>query len=680
MNDGLYLNDTWVAEVAPVLNFQVNDLTKPDKLSANYALTFQLPDTLLLRDLLENAEQVDAGGRYPYENPSAQLYEEGELIFSGFAKLKSFSAGWKVDLIQATKDLFEALGNKSLRDLDLSRFDHPWNLSTISSLAGATVGAVYPVIDYGSFDGKAFAADSIFPAVYVHTLIRQMLLETGYHASGGWLDEDLIKRLALPFVDDEPKSRDGQWVEDRSARVTVGPRTTPENPPYYTNKEIDFNPVSYTVDNEIEHGWTDGKQNNFNTLLNAYIPDTAMRLHVQAYQEFSVDVQFGAVEATLQVLVNGQNMAQEYWSVSGPYNPSGTKIDYIKLDEFVNVKKGDQVTIRFTYNKRTTFAQSHQFFPINPQTMWAEFSPDASVRNSDYWPVARNLPDLSCSDLLKTIALISSATLQVDEVKKTVRLITLDSVIAKTAEAVDWSTRVEESEEPELSATLEPYGQANSLKWKELDKVSPFGDGLVRSGAANLPATAELFTLPFAACLPSGKSIADYGNPVQIITRILSGTGTEKTLTRTATTPRLILIEAGKTLEVQANRLTEENTVRNENVILTGAWWGERPVGLETLENRFTLAFDRVATFQREQTLIQRYFSGLKRVLRRPRSLSVPVYLRPEDISTLDLTVPIRLTQVRAGSLDISDCYFYLNQIENYSPGQPCRLNVVPYF
>ncbi len=342
----------------------------------------------------------------------------------------------------------------------------------------------------------------------------------------------------------------------------------------------------------------------------------------------------------------------------------------------MSVRKNDQVQIRFTYNPRTTIAQSIQQFPIHPDTMWASFTPDPAVRPGDYWPVARNLPDLTCADLLKTIALMTSSTYQVDDVKRTVRLITLDSVLAATPDAVDWSDRVDESQEPELSVILEPYGQKNNLKWQALDKVSPYGNGVITSPAGNLPASTDLFELPFAACLPSEKSITAYGNPVLIQTRKLEGT----TLTRTATAPRLILIEPTKTVELSANVLTEEGTIRPQPVTLTGCWWGPRPAGVVLPANGVTLAFDPVSPMQREQTLIRRYFSGLRRVLRRPRLLSVSVYLRPDQIADLDLTKPIRLRQVRAGALDISDCWLYLNKLENYTSGQTCTAVLVPYY
>lgn len=79
MLDGLYFFNTWVAEVEVVLNKQANDLTSPSTLNTSYANSFTLPDTVLLRSLLQNAEQVDSGGRDPYRLIPAKLIDVGEF-------------------------------------------------------------------------------------------------------------------------------------------------------------------------------------------------------------------------------------------------------------------------------------------------------------------------------------------------------------------------------------------------------------------------------------------------------------------------------------------------------------------------------------------------------------------------------------------------------------------------
>ncbi len=696
-DDGLYLDSVWVARPAPALNLQINDLSKPDTIQATYSNTFQIPDSLTVRDLTLNAEQVDSGGPMPYTLLRAQLIEQGEVIFTGHARLTSFKAGWSVLLVQAGKSLFDELSGKSLRALDLTRYDHKWDIATITALAGSEEGVVYPVIDYGLLDGKTFPLDCIFPAVYAKTLIGQMLKESGYRAGGEWLDDELLSRLAVPFANDEPTDRDDEWVNDRTARVTISATSIFIGPRNFI--------LPLVNDDELP-GYYDGKLDNFKPALNAYVADTGMRLRVQATINFMVQIDFGSIEALLIVEKNGVNVAQEYFSVSGPHNVTFTKEELLSVNELITVKKGDQVRLRYIFRKRSTIAQFRVQTQIAPDKTWVSFTPDSKVYPGDSWPVARNLPDMSCADLLKSIALMSSATYQVDDLRRTVTLIPLDTILNNRASALDLSTRVEESEEPELSVTLEPYGQKNFVRWSEFDfpvelarvkintanktTVVPrplqVGDGVISCDAANLPAFAELFQLPFAACQQSDTALGAYGKPVLIRTRRLSGSqfDTNRTVEQEATTPRLVLIEPSLPVEAQANTVTADGVIRNQPVTLTACWWAERPAGAKLTDNTnsFCLAFDRVSITNREKTLIQRSFQGLRRVLRRPRQLVVPVYLTPEDISILSkdgMLKPVRLKGVRCGALVLNDGFYYISRVSNYIPGQPCSLVLVPF-
>jgi hypothetical protein len=697
MQDGLYLDGVWVAQPATSLNLQINDLTKPDTIQATYSNTFQIPDSLTVRDLTLNAEQVDSGGPMPYKLLTARLLDQGEVIFTGHARLTSFRAGWSVLLVQAGKSLFDELTGKSLRSLDLTRYDHKWDVATITALGGAESGVVYPVIDYGLLAGDVFPLDCLFPSIYTHTLIGQMLKESGYRAAGDWLEDELLKRLALPFTNDEATDRDDEWVSDRTASVTLGGSATAAGP---------LNIILPFVIDDDGVGYYDGRADNFKPNLNAYVADTGMRLRVEASISFSVKIDFGSVEALLIIEKNGVNVGQAYFSASGPRNPSFTKTDVLSVNELVTCRKGDQIRLRYIIRKRSTVAQWAATTRIAREDTWATFKPDSRVYPGDNWPVARNLPDMSCADLLKSIALMSSATYKVDDLRKTVTLIPLDSILANREQAFDLSTRVEESEEPELSVMLEPYGQKNFVRWAGFDfpvelartkinsankaTVVPrplqLGDGVISCDAANLPAYAELFELPFAACQNSDATLGGYGNPVLIRTRRLSGTtnDTARTVEQEATTPRLVLIEPSLIVTAQANTVTADGVIRNQVVSLTACHWGERAAGAKHAdnENNFTLAFDRMGVTHREQTLIQRCFQGLRRVLRRPRQLTLPVYLSPEDIATLSkdgMLYPVRIRGVRCGALVINDSYCYINKVSGYIAGQPCSISVIPF-
>lgn len=673
MDNGLYFWNTWVAEVEVAITKQANDLTNPTQVQSTYANLFTIPDTQTVRRLLQNAEQVDAGGAHPYRLIPAKLIDGGEVIFSGNASLLSFQGGWKVSLAAALKGLFDALADTKLAELDLSRYDHKWTLDTIATFSDATEGVVYPVIDYGSLDNGVFAQDTITPAVYAKTLIHTMLSSRGYRAIGSWLNDPLFNRIVLPFTGSEPQAHDSEWQQARMARVTVTGKTP--LPPFDDIDTI----LPLNRDNEPLSNWVDGKQNNFKADRYTYVCDVSMRLHVQAYQEFLLQIDFGGFEAMLIVLKNGQEVAQEYFDAGGPYTQ---KLVTLSLDEYVECQAGDEIQIRLRLQNKSLIAQGSHVGFLSDETTWASFEPDTTVRTGDVWPVAQNLPDLTCADLLKSVALMMSGTFDCNDVAKTLELRTLDSVLAAEEQATDLSHCIEESVEPENAVTISPYGQKNLLKWKAQDDktLTGYGDGVIGCLAQNIPHEATLFELPFSAVIDSKTNIGGYGNPPFIKTRVVSGSGATVQVQKQAAPPCLLLVEPTKPVNVTVNAVNADLTTSKRTVAIMSCWWYSRPNGAQTFTNAFGLAFDRPdGITTREQTMSGRYFTAMVRILRRPRQLTPSVYLRPIDFATLNLYAPIRLRAVRAGSLDLNDNFYYLNKVSNYVSGQACTLVLIAY-
>ncbi|GAB3726636.1 hypothetical protein [Spirosoma lituiforme] len=678
MQDGLYLHNTWVAQVEVAITKQANDLSNPTAINSNYANLFTLPDTSAIRSLLQNAEQVDAGGRDPYRLIPAKLIDEGEVIFSGNAALLSFQGGWKVSLTAALKGLFEQLADLKLANLDLSRYDHPWTIPTIISLAGKSEGVIYPAIDYGSVDNGVFAQDTLTPAIYAKSVINTMLNQFSYRAVGDWQKDMLYNRLIIPFVEDEPVAHDLDWQQARMARVTVtGVRIL--GPKGSIDTILEFN-----RDAEPLAGWVDGAQNNFKAESFRYVCDVAMRLHVTASHTSSLKVDFGAVETILAIEKNGQHVAEERVAHGGPWGAftfPGANL-FINLDEHIDCVAGDQIQIRFISRKQTTFAQFTRVGVISEESTWAFFQPDVAIKAGDTWLVSTNMPDLTCAELLKSVALMMSGTYEVNEVARTIELRTLDAVIANEANTQDLSHCIEESTEPENAVTISPYGQRNLLKWKQQDDKTliGWGDGVITCGAQNIPLEATLFELPFSAVISSSVSLAGYGSPPFIKTRVISGSGANVQVSRQAAPPCLLLAEPTRTVMVTVNVVNDDLSVSKTPIPLTGCWWHARPEGVVTVANAFGLGFDRpLSVYTREQTMSQRYFNALRRMLRRPRQLTPSVYLRPVDFATLDLYAPVRLRAVRAGSLDLNDNFYYLSKVPNYISGRTCTMVLVPY-
>ncbi|WP_138992735.1 hypothetical protein [Larkinella sp. C7] len=570
--------------------------------------------------------------------------------------------------------MFDSLSEKSIRDLELSRLDHPWTLDEINARAGATDGVCYPILDYGTVSEGIVPQDTLFPSVFVRELAAQAVAEQGYKLVGAWLDDPLFRAMALPFCEAEPVSRDQNWVDARRARVTLVDAPTIE----FVNTGRLNRIQPFSIDNR-DPFFYDGKVNNYNPVTYQYTADTDMRLRVVAYQEFVARVELGAPELKLIVEVNGANVHQAYWSKT-LYNTSilAEKRDRLEVDTSVLLKKGDVVKIRLTVGKRTTFAEYKLKIFQTSETAFASFEPDPVVYTGDNWLVARNLPDLKCSLLLKSIAFQMSGWFNIDNQRKTVELIKLTDLTNNRVNAVDWSAKVEESEAPEVQFRIEPYAQKNYVKYKEQDGVDKgYGDGVIRCENTAQSTETALFELPFSATLPSTRQVGDFGLPLLIETRKITGRGDTIQINKNSTSPRIILVEPTKTFEVATQILDINGNIKPAAVTLTGCWFARRENSIVTNENNFSLAFDPVPGQVSEVPLIGRYFGGLKRVLRRPRVFVPSLYLRPVDMATLNPNLPIRLKNVRIGDIEIADGYFYLNRVNNYQSGRTCTISLI---
>ncbi|GAB3882739.1 hypothetical protein [Spirosoma agri] len=678
MEDGLYFLGQWVAEIDVVINKQVNDLQTPVSLQTTYANSFTLPDTGSIRALLQNAEQVDSGGRDPYRLIPFKVIEEGEVIHSGMASLQTFQGGWKVLLAGPASDLTSQLADLKLSDLDLSRYDHPWTLESVSRFAGKTDGIIYPLIDNGSMDGGVFAQDTICPAPYLSTLIRQMLKQCGYKPKGDWLTDPFIRRIFLPFVNERPTNHDDEWVRDRYARVAV-----PDNPDPIVLKNghpIDLL-LPFSVDDKPLDGFEDGKLDRYKADRAAYVCIEAMRVKVMSSVTFASLIRYGAPEIRLIVERNGNNVGEAYWSEAG-YLDHLDYPDVLTLDTSVDCRAGDELCIRLQGNSKTDISSYGVYFSRTLPEMWASFEPDPAIHQGDTWVIGPNLPDMTCGDLFRSLALMCSATYDIDEVAKTVELKTLNSVFANEINATDLSSCIEESNEPEVSVVLQPYGQRNLLKWRALEEkiYAGYGDGVIGCDAKNIPLETTLFEMPFSAVVPSTNNVPGFGSPPFIETRSVTGSGSNLQVSSKSTAPRLLLAEPSKPINATVNEVTPDLITVKTVIQLTPCWWHARQQPIKLSENNFSLAFDRPAGLTSlEKTIIQQYFGGLRRILLRPRQLTVPAYLKPWQFASLDMYAPVRLRAVRAGSIDLNDGYYYLNKVSNYQPGIPCSLILIAY-
>ncbi len=699
--DGLYLKGVWVATADNIATtYQANDLTKPDSMEVSYAYSFDLPDSLLIRELTANAEQLDSASPDPYQALPAFIIDTGERVFSGLARLESFSGGWSVTLYEDAKNLFDRL-DRSLRTADLSQFDHPWTLDGINALTDATSGVCYPLIDYGRLSMGKMPTEAMFPGIYVHTLVAQLLHEEGYTLTGNLPTDELYKRLVIPFTDGEPTSRDEQWQQDRKANVSLQVPDDIADRGALDSGSFVNRTQPYDLDNLPDQGLEQGKLKPFDRQTHSYVCDSAMRVRCQIFQQVKIRTISASVEALLSIERNGQEVAKTDFTAGTGYNLMNTAVISLQLDELIDCQKGDQLRVHLIVRRKTKVGNFQATVYNNTESSRASFLPDLATRPGDTWPVARNLPDLTGKTLLVALANLYCGRFKVDPLRRQVSLVRLTEVVNDVAGAVDWSDRVDSSVEPSWTPKLEPYAQANLLKWKEdedtlkagvavaglANKTAKlaYGDGIIRINANTLDTETTLFELPFAACLNSLESVRGYGNPVFIKLQTVStsggsSTGAPAVVNQQTSAPRLLLVEPGLSFPVPTARLAPDGITEIPAVAnLMTCWFGVRPDTMGGAQSALSLCFSKPVLSRGEVVLIERNFGGLERVLRRMRVLRIKKRLLPTDISDLNLDKPIHLGRLQVGSLVINSSFYYVNKIENYQSGRPAMVVLIGF-
>jgi len=230
----LYVNDTLV-DVMPdfnwALNYQVSDISQPEKRQANYSKTVSLPSSKTNNSLfghlynldsyIENATTTNFTPDYnPNLKTSAVLYIDGIEQFRGIIQLMSVTRLDNLDIVYNCQlvgeliDLFQRIGDEYLTDLDFSEFNHAWTQTNIENSwdtsivenGGSTAfalgnGYVYPHIDYGFGSSVTnFSYLNYRPAIYVKEYVDKIFESAGFTYDSDFLTSTDFESLVVPFT------------------------------------------------------------------------------------------------------------------------------------------------------------------------------------------------------------------------------------------------------------------------------------------------------------------------------------------------------------------------------------------------------------------------------------------------------------------------------------------------
>lgn len=275
-----YLDTEGVENIS--LNFNIADITDPEKRNSSYSKTIKIPETRNNRALFGDISDLTIDSTFnPNKKTRCWVLVDTIVVFEGSIQLRKVSMDWKYDysfyecVVYSDNDnLFKEIGETYLTDLDFSELDHDWDKPTImnSWKHSWNDGYFYPLIDYGyDFNLSSINAllitgtsgqtpnpgvrvSQMFPATNVKYILDKIFNTAGYSYNSTFFETNEFKNLYIPY------NRDGRYLKDPNdltGRFTVGVTSSGlsfscNNPAAYAEPNITLqNQPAYSNDDQI---------------------------------------------------------------------------------------------------------------------------------------------------------------------------------------------------------------------------------------------------------------------------------------------------------------------------------------------------------------------------------------------------------------------------------------------
>ncbi len=198
------------------LTKSITDIVDPEQRRSDYTRTIKVPGTSnnnkvfsFIFDLSRYTINTTETQYNPDFNvalkTSAILYRNGLVQIKGFIQLTNIvkrpdgAVDYEIVLFGEVANLFKDMGEKKLRELDLSAYDHSLTVANVDTTAHTfSDGYIYPIIDTGlaRFESQYFI-DQMSPAVYLKTLVDKIFETYGYTYDSTFFNSNLFKNLVL---------------------------------------------------------------------------------------------------------------------------------------------------------------------------------------------------------------------------------------------------------------------------------------------------------------------------------------------------------------------------------------------------------------------------------------------------------------------------------------------------
>ncbi len=601
--------------------YAINKLGDIASRQGNYTNTFNAPvSSSKNKEIAESAQQINSQTTVPYVRQTAKIKVGVAQTVLGTAQLKSAKDFFQWVIKSGNADLFESIKGLSLRDLDLSAYDHLWTAANVYASRDNTYvdGYIYPDIDYGLFPSEVTKTQpytTFFPATFEYVIFQAIITEAGFTVSGNFLTNTLFRKKILPFalVD---FLHNPEWVTLKSFRARALAKTfaAPINEVWYVGFDNDSTGDYFDNDGQFTLGaWQAAAP------LSYFANNEPMDLYFEATFTFTITAWSAGVSNLVIFIPSALGGSASY--IHTDALATGTFTVTI-FGTFTQLAAATQTGIEVNVNLVNMTFDSGFFFNTPQNTVYG-----GSTVNINY-----SLPDIKQSDFILNLANQFALFFQTNNLTNNVKIFQFTDVINNIPNAKDWRQKVDLSERPLKQYLFEDYAQNNSFAYKTdeadiyLSLEPDYGAGEIVVANEFLQPFKKLFESVFAPI----KRISSFADTVTIayIPKYNITTGDNEI----DTVPRDAYVDVANT----SNLLQ-----------ITG-----QPVRTTSPAVYFTdLEFEN---------LIAEYYEPLERLLNKAKVVTALVRLTVADINQLDFEYPVLFT------VDGEDGYFYINEVKQF--------------
>lgn len=620
---------------------QINDIATLDKVKGESTNNFKLPKTKTNLQILGLPGDLNFSSGYEYQQLRAKYIEDGEeIIPNGLAEIKSVNEYIEIVVLSGNAEFFDLLEG-SIRDLDLSAYNHIWDFEGVLNSLQNDSGYIYPIIDYGNLpaDKREIDVQYLRPGIFIHSIIESIISKTGFTAKGDiFQDPDFVSEL-MPLPDNL-KQPDGFDTSFYFQSLKTADQISYNAGGFF---KISFPDTSNSAGNA--GGYWDAANSRYVFIKGATVKFSG-KFRVGGNNSNFQDFKIGFTKnADPGGVVYYAFFAQTTVQVKNRHDA-----DVVVESDEVYFAPGDYVEVwAIRHEPGTSFAHK-QFVRAGANITLtlgaATFGSEVSIQKS--------LPDISIKDFLKSWMYRYCLLVQTDNANKTVTFRSFDDVQKNIPKAKDWSDKIDEGEQDSVEFNIGSYAQQNWFRYKSDSNVTDsYGDGVILINDKTLDLTKDILTMPFAASLTTTKLI-------DIKTALIQKIDPTNTDTQGNVIPDFRISTEPRILRIYKHTFDVNDPVKffhngdqselNENI----------PFAYFSLAGRNGLDFTDI---------IEKRYAQLKRTLNQTKKVTPKLLLNALDMADFDHFTPVFISKY--------GFYFYVNKVDSYIEGEKTKVELI---